>query len=67
MAAPNDRSPDERIQMTVSERSAEAFAPALAHWLGDQLGTAEPPVITGVIFASSFANRGFSGNSVASS
>jgi aminoglycoside phosphotransferase (APT) family kinase protein len=48
MAAPNDRSPDERIQMTVSERSPEALAPALAHWLGDQLGTAAPPVIAGV-------------------
>ncbi len=48
MAAPNDRSPEQQIKMTVSERSPAALADALAAWLGDQLGTAEPPVIDDV-------------------
>ncbi len=43
-----DRSPDEKLKMTVSERSLDALAAGLATWLAGQLGTADPPTLTHV-------------------
>ena len=48
MAAPTDRPPGEKVKMTVSERSADSLAAALADWLGSQLALPQPPVISGV-------------------
>jgi aminoglycoside phosphotransferase (APT) family kinase protein len=46
MTAPADRAPGEKVKMTVSERSPESLAAALATWLADRLGTT--PEISGV-------------------
>jgi aminoglycoside phosphotransferase (APT) family kinase protein len=46
MTAPADRTPGEKVKMTVSERSPESLAAALATWLADRLGTT--PEISGV-------------------
>jgi aminoglycoside phosphotransferase (APT) family kinase protein len=46
MTTPADRSPGEKIKMTVSERSPEALAAALRTWLTDRLGAT--PEISGV-------------------
>jgi aminoglycoside phosphotransferase (APT) family kinase protein len=43
-----DRSPGEEIKMTVSQRDVDSLAAAVTDWLADRLGTAEPPVISGV-------------------
>ncbi len=47
-ASAADRSPEQKIKMTVSERTAESLAPALRDWLAGRLGTSEPPVISDV-------------------
>ncbi len=39
---------DQRIKMTVSERSVDSLTTALRDWLEARLGTDEPPVISGV-------------------
>ncbi|HUC55883.1 MAG TPA: phosphotransferase family protein [Streptosporangiaceae bacterium] len=39
---------DQKIKMTVSERSPDALAAALRDWLGARLATGEPPEITNV-------------------
>src|SRR5258708_8776484 len=46
MATPTDRSPGEKIKMTVSERSPEVLATALQTWLAGRLGAT--PEISGV-------------------
>ncbi|HWF80468.1 MAG TPA: phosphotransferase family protein [Streptosporangiaceae bacterium] len=46
MTTPADRSPGEKVKMTVSERSPDALATALRTWLAGRLGAT--PQITGV-------------------
>jgi aminoglycoside phosphotransferase (APT) family kinase protein len=46
MTASADRSPDQRLKMTVSERSPEALAASLQTWLAGRLGVT--PQISGV-------------------
>ena len=46
MTIPADRSPGEKLKMTVSERSPEVLATALQTWLADRLGAT--PQISGV-------------------
>lgn len=49
MTAPAaDRTPGEKVKMTVSERTPESLTPALGEWLASRLGTSEPPVISNV-------------------
>ncbi len=47
-ASAADRSPGEKVKMTVSERTAESLTPALRDWLASRLGTGEPPEISNV-------------------
>jgi len=46
MTAPEDRTPGEKVKMTVSERDPEVLAAALGTWLAARLGT--EPTISGV-------------------
>ena len=46
MSIPTERTPGEKVKMTVSERSPEVLATALRTWLADRLGTT--PEISGV-------------------
>ena len=48
MTAPAERTPGERVQMTVSQRDAAALAEPLRDWLGARLGSARPPVLSNV-------------------
>ncbi|HEX9066214.1 MAG TPA: phosphotransferase family protein, partial [Streptosporangiaceae bacterium] len=48
MTAPAERSPTERVKMTVSQRDAPALAQALTDWLAAQVGAAGRPVISNV-------------------
>ena len=48
MSLSPDRSPGERVKMTVSERDAGSLAAALQGWLASRLGLPDPPRISGV-------------------
>jgi aminoglycoside phosphotransferase (APT) family kinase protein len=61
MTAPADRAPGERIQMTVSERSAETVSQALAEWLAAKTGADGPAVVANGRIP---ANAGLSSTSV---
>src|SRR5689334_5758993 len=47
-ASAEERSPDEQIKMTVSERSIGALATALQDWLTDRLGRPGQLTVSGV-------------------
>jgi aminoglycoside phosphotransferase (APT) family kinase protein len=42
-----ERTPGERVQMTVSTRDADSLATALRGWLAERVGASDPPDLTG--------------------